>query len=88
MRGSRKVGERDVYAAAAPLCVACGDFSEAESRDRGATVNEHGSHFLRKDRAKLRPTPRSADRTRSNSVAKVFLEHWVEIFRAVGAAKE
>jgi len=28
VRGSRKVGERDVYAAAAPLCVACGDFSE------------------------------------------------------------
>jgi hypothetical protein len=35
----RKVGERDVYAAAAPLCVACGDFSEGRfGRDQHCVV--------------------------------------------------
>jgi hypothetical protein len=33
------VGERDVYAAAAPLCVACGDFSEGRfGRDQHCVV--------------------------------------------------
>jgi hypothetical protein len=39
LAGRRKVGERDVYAAAAPLCVACGDFSEGRfGRDQHYVV--------------------------------------------------